>query len=398
MHSPNFSLILNFSRSVEDFRTGNRLHYPSSSIIFMSMIGFLLGATDWEEIVEISASSSDLLKEYLGAEFLGVPSHDTFSRFFSLVSNKSLEKSFREVMQNTREYQNQERKRRGNKEKEVLAVDGKYHLGVTNSSALNIVSMYSTTTGMTLGQHIADKKINEPVSLRELVKELFIESCVITGDALHCQKDSVKSIIDNHADYLLCVKGNQEKLQEGIKEGIKTEIMRQKKRFIDSYKKEEFGHGRHEVRTCYACSHLGWLPKCGREWEGIKSFGKVISERTELKTGKTTTAERYFISSLPMDAHLQMDVMRNHWKIENNLHWQMDVSFSEDRTRMQVNQLKNIALIKKLLAPAIKAFEYKKNASMNRKMKAAVYNIEIRKKLIISILEFYNIQRGEIVK
>ena len=97
-----------------------------------------------------------------------------------------------------------------------------------------------------------------------------------------------------------------------------------------------------------------------------------------------------------MDAYLQMDVMRNHWKIENNLHSQMDVSFSEDCTRMQVNQLKNIALIKKLLAPAIKAFEYKKNASMYRKIKAAVYNIEIRKKLVILILEFYNIQRGKI--
>jgi predicted transposase YbfD/YdcC len=359
------------------------------------MIGFLLGATDWEEIVEISASSTDILEEYLGEDFLGVPSHDTFSRFFSLVSNESLEKSFREVMQNAREYQNQERKKRKNEEKEVLAVDGKYHLGVTNSSALNIVSMYSTTTGMTLGQHVADKKINEAASLRELVNELFIESCIITGDALHCQKDSAQAIIDNHADYLLCVKGNQEKLQEGIKEGIKTEIIRQKKRFIDSYEKKELGHGRHEVRTCYACSHLGWLPMCGREWEGIQSFGKVISERTELKTGKTTTDERYFISSLPMDAHLQMDIMRNHWKIENNLHWQMDVSFSEDRTRMQVNQLKNIALIKKLLAPAIKAFEYKKNASMKRKMKAAVYNIEIRKKLVISILEFYNIKKGE---
>ena len=129
-------------------------------------------------------------------------------------------------MQNVREYQDQERKKRGNEAKEVLVVDGKYHLGVTNSSALNIVSMYSTTTGMTLGQHIADKKINEPVSLRELVKELFIESCVITGDALHCQKDLVKSIINNHADYLLCVKGNQEKLQEGIQEVIKTAIYR----------------------------------------------------------------------------------------------------------------------------------------------------------------------------
>ena len=177
--------------------------------------------------------------------------------------------------------------------------------------------MYSTISGMTLGQHLADKKINKPVSLRELINELFIESYIITGDALHYQKDSVKAIIDNYADYLLCVKGNQEKL----KEGIKTEIMRQKKRFIDSYQKEELGHGRHGVCTCYACSHLVWLPKkSGREWVGIKRFGKVISERTEPKIGKTTTDERYFISSMPMDAHIQIDVMKNYWKIENNLH------------------------------------------------------------------------------
>lgn len=391
MDTTRISLILDFSRNVEDFRTGNRLHYPSSSIIFMSVIGFLLGATDWEEVVEVAESSIDLLKEYLGKDFLGVPSHDTFSRFFSLVSNKSLEKSFREVMQKAWEHQKQERIKKGNQEKEVLAVDGKYHRGVTNSSGLNIVSLYSTTSGMTLGQHVADKKINEPTSLRELVNELFIESCVITGDALHCQKDSVKAIIDNHADYLLSVKGNQEKLQEGIQEGVKREIERARKQLIDSYRKEEYGHGRHEVRTCYSCSHLGWLPKCGKEWKGIKSFGKVISERTELKTGKTSTEERCFISSLPMDAHVQMDIMRNHWKIENNLHWQMDVSFAEDQTKMQANQLKNIALIKKLLAPAIKAFEHKKKSSMKRKMKAAALNMEVRKKLIISILEFYNL-------
>lgn len=384
MHTPeDFSLLLTFSRSVDDFRTGNRLYYPSCSIVFMAFLGVLCGAEDWEDVVEISEASEDLLQFYLGRSFVGVPSHDTFSRFFSLVKYESLEKAFRETMVHV--YQRPD----ATDAKEVIAIDGKYMAGVTDESALNVVSAYATHSGLCLGQEVADKKMNEPQMLRKLISELNIQGTVITADALHCQKESVRQIIEEGGDYVLIVKGNQEFLQEGILEGIRVENNRNKARLIDHAEEMNKGHGRLERRVCHSCSHLGWLPKCGKEWKGIMSFGTITSERTVLATGETTTETRCFISSLEKNAVQQLNIIRDHWKIENNLHWQLDVTFGEDGTKMKKNQLLNLSLLRKMAMPVLKEFTYKKGASMKKKMLAAALKQEVKKKIMECAIEFY---------
>lgn len=388
--SSDYSLLLSFARDVEDFRTGNRLYYPSCSIIFMAFVGILCGGKDWDDIVEIAESSEDLLSEYLGSCFVGVPSHDTFSRFFSLVNPSSLEQSFRKTMS---ALQSQLRgdldHSQASKDKEIVAFDGKYAASVTDVSGLNVVTAYATGTGLCLGQEVADKKINEPEQLRKLVTDLYLASTIITADALHCQKESIKAITAAKADYLIIVKANQEKLYEGILEGIRVENNRDKAKWIDHAEEIIRGHGREEVRICHSCSHLGWIPECGKEWEGIKSFGTITSQRTILSTGETTTETRCFISSLEKDAPMQLNIIRNHWKIENNLHWQLDVSFNEDETKMKKNQVLNLAILRKMAMPVLKAFTYKKGASLKKKMLAAALKPNIKKEIMKKAMVLY---------
>lgn len=391
MESPlDYSLLLSFAREVEDFRTGNRLHYPSSSIIFMGFIGVLCGGENWEDIVEIAESSEDLLSEHLGSCFVGVPSHDTFSRFFSLLNPSSLERSFRKTMSVL-----QKRLRDGlersvsTTSKEVVALDGKYAGAVTDVPALNVVTAYATDTGLCLGQEVADKKMNEPEQLRKLVSELYLAGTIITADALHCQKESAQAIKEAKADYLLIVKANQAKLYEGILEGIRVENNRGKAKWIDHAEERTRGHGRREVRICHSCSHLGWLPQCGAKWEGLKSFGTITWERTVLATGETTKETRCFISSLEKDAPAQLNIIRDHWKIENNLHWQLDVSFHEDDTRMNKNQLLNLAILRKMAMPVLKDFTYKKGASIKKKMLAAALKPKVKKLLVQQAMELF---------
>lgn len=351
----------------------------------MAFIGILCGAQEWDEVVEVCEASEDLLGLYLGKEFVGVPSHDTFERFFSLVKVESLEIAFRKTMQKVHAHLSDPTRA------ETIAVDGKYMKGVQDESALNVVSAYATATGLCLGQEVADKKMNEPRQLRKLVEALDVHDCVITADALHCHKESVKKIIEAEADYLLIVKANQEKLYQGILQGIEIENIRGKARFIDHAEETTKGHGRRETRTCHSCSHTGWLPLCGKEWTEIKSFGTITTERTLLSTGETSVETRCFISSLEKDAVRQLHIIRDHWKIENNLHWQLDVSFAEDLTKMKKNQLLGIGLRRKLAMPVIKTFTYKKGASMKKKMLAAALKPQIKEQIITHALSFYQI-------
>lgn len=383
------SLLLVFSREVEDFRRGNRLVYPSSSILFMSFVGVLCGAKEWEEVEEVCESCEDLLKEILREDFAGVPSHDTFNRFFNLISPEALEKAFRETM---RKLYGHYRAREGEEAGPTrLATDGKYLNGVRDRSGVNMVSLYVTALGISLGQREAEKKLDEPATLRKLLSEMVLEKSVITADAPHCTAESARAIRDAKADYLLVVKKNQKHLYESIQEGIGVESVRRKERYISRAEETDREHGRVEHRVCYSCSHPGWLPDLGKKWEGIKSFGYVTCERTDLNTGKTSVETRCFISSTDKDAEKQMRWLREHWLIENHLHWHLDVSFGEDRCRMNKTQSKNFSLLRKLAMPVLKSFEYKKNASMKKKMLAAALKLEVRKKLILHALDFYSV-------
>ena len=172
-------------------------------------------------------------------------------------------------------------------------------------------------------------------------------------------------------------------------EGIRVEDKQNNPKWIDRAQEITRGHRREEVRTCHSCSHLGWIPQCGKEWPGIKSFGTITSQRKILATGETSTETKCFISSLEKDALNLLNIIHRHWKIENNLHWQLDMAFNEDDTKMKKNQLLNIDILRKMAMPVLKAFTYKKRTSMKKKMLKAALKPKVKTQIVLEAMELY---------
>lgn len=383
MENEELPQIYMFAKSVKDFRTGNHTLYSSTSIVFMALIGILCGAGSWEEIELVCRNKKDLLKEYLSDEFTGIPSHDCFRYFFLLIDVKNLEDTFRSFMNKIKR-----------PERPVIAVDGKTEKGASSvgkstgkESKLHVISAFVTELGISIGQVSVGEKKNEIVEIPVLLDELDIKGSIITVDALGCQKNIAKKVIEKKADYIFKVKKNQELLQESIKEGCQKQIGKRTSCY-EFASESSTGHSREEERTCFMCNFISWLPKCGHEWPGIKTFGCVTTTVKNLTTNRVTTERQYFISSLELNARLALDSIRKHWRIENNLHWQLDVSFREDFIRMDKNAMLNLSVMNKLVLPFLKLYPAK--MSIRRKMMSAAMNDTFLKQVVEGAFDFYS--------
>ena len=214
-------------------------------------------------------------------------------------------------------------------EGEVVPIDGKTARKSNDKNsgkkALHIVSAYATENRLCLGQVCVDEKSNEITAIPELLELLTVKDCIITIDAMGCQKQIAKKIIAKEANYVLMVKGNQKTLLQQIKATFETTTR------AVSDEKHDVGHGRTETRKCETTEDLSLIKK-KNEWTSIKSIIKISSERTDKSSDKTTHETKYYISSLPTNAEHLNAVIRQHWRIENNLHWVLDVVFKEDQS------------------------------------------------------------------
>lgn len=235
----------------------------------------------------------------------GIPSHDTFNRVFSLLDPKCLEDGF---FRWTRSVANLT-------EGEVVSIDGKSIRGSRGKkSIVHMVSAWAGANNIALGQLKVGDKSNEITAIPELLKLLVLKGCIVTIDALGCQKDIASSIIDKEADYILALKSNQGHLLQQTKDSF---------RFLDAKSVSEevdAGHGRVETRICSALDDLSMIRQKG-EWKNLQSLVRVESERYIKATGDSEKETRFYISSLPADAALLNRSIRSHWGIENSLHY-----------------------------------------------------------------------------
>lgn len=364
-----------FAQSVPDNRTGNHTLYSSVSIVFMSLVGILCGAKGWTDVELVCKAKKKLLGEYLLEEFTGVPSHDCFRYFFQLLDTQTLETSFRDFMGSIKR----------NKQS-VIAIDGKTERGASSvgkstgkASNLHLISAFVTELGISLGQVAVSEKKNEIVEIPELLKELDLKGDIITIDAMGCQKKIAGTIIEKKADYIFQVKDNQPKLLEAIQEGCEKQVGKRTSCY-EFASKVNSGHSREEERSCFMCNFTAWLPKCGKEWPGLKTFGCITTYVKNLTTKKKTIEKHYFISSLNLNAELAMDSIRKHWNIENNLHWQLDVSFGEDHKRLNKKAMQNLSVLNKIALPILKKHPAK--LSIVNKMKSAAMKDDFLEQLI----------------
>lgn len=326
-------------------------------IIVITILAVICGADTWVDVETFGTERYQWLKRFLELPG-GVPSHDTFGRVFSLLDPEMFQSCFLAWTQSV------SKQTKG----QVVAIDGKSVRRSHRKSAkpLHIISAFATATGVTLGQRAVDSKSNEITAIPELLDVLMLKGCIVTIDAMGTQGWIVKKIRQNQADYLLAVKDNQKRLHQDVAALFDADDTTA----VDHYRTEESGHGRQEVRECWVSDDVSGIRDCKR-WADLAHVVRVTNTITS--NGKTSTETRHYITSLTTNAKQILMAVREHWAIENKLHWSLDVAFREDESRVRVGHAQeNLTLVRKLALQLLKADTATKSGIKARRLKAAL--------------------------
>ena len=331
-------------------------------ILIIAVCATICAAETWEEIEEFGRAKEGWFKKFLALPN-GIPSHDTFRRVFLLINPKKFQEAFliwvRSVAQVT-----------GG---EVIAIDGKQVRGARTpegKEGLRMVSAWAAEQRLVLGQLKTTEKSNEITAIPLLLELLELRGCIVTVDAMGCQREIAAQIIKQEADYVLSLKGNQGSLHEEVVEyfawASKTDL---KDLEYDSCQTLEKDHGRIEERRCWVTEDTDWFTEKA-EWAGLRSF--IMVEATREVLGQAATVERrYFISSLPADAKQALRAVRGHWQVENSLHWVLDVAFREDGCRTRTgNAPENLATLRHIAVNLLKQERGCKLGVKSKRLKA----------------------------
>jgi len=334
---------------IEDPRVTGRCVYPLIEVLTIAVCAVIAGAEGWTDIETFGKSKELWLSEFLELEN-GIPSHDTFGDVFAIIDGETFQRSFIRWVERVFTVT----------EGQVVAIDGKtarrsYQDG-GKKGAIHMVRAWASENGITLGQRKVDEKSNEITAIPELLDLLNVTGCIVTIDAMGCQKKIAQKIRDNKADYVLSLKENQGKLFQDVVDGfayadqVDFADMRH-----DYFKSVEKSHGRIEIRQCWVIAdpvvfeHIRHY----EDWADLQSIVRVHRERRIGDKIEQETA--YYISSLDPNAQQILHVTRAHWSIENCLHWVLDVTFREDDSRIRhQNAPQNMAVLRDIALNILK--------------------------------------------
>lgn len=359
----NNNKLLAFSKSIKDFRLNRRKLHPVENIVFITILAVICDAQDWEEIEDFGNARIDFFSKHLDLKN-GIPSHDTFNRFFSLYDPKSFQTVFVEWLSSLVNVTNKH-----------IAIDGKACRGSRNTSGkmLHLLNAYLTDDCSFLGQEKTDQKSNEITAIPKLLKTLDLEDALVSIDAMGCQKEIATQIVSQKGDYLLAVKDNQKILHEDIKSAFRV----YKKEETSYCETQEINGSRVEKRICRMMTDVSHIEQAD-QWTNLKTYIEVETEIYHKSSQKTTRDKRYYISSQSNTTESFLKATRNHWLIENKLHWSLDVIFKEDQSRKRIkNATENFSII---LKTALKIMQEKqkinKKISIKRMRKMAAWNLD----------------------
>ena len=344
-----------FAKLKDPRRRHRRLHHLQD-IIVIALCAVIAGAQDWQAIETFGRKRRAWLQRFLELSN-GIPSHDTFERVFDRIKPQAFQACFRAWVQAVS----------ASLKIKHVAIDGKTlrSSGSAKLGPLHLVSAWATAQHLSLGQVAVEAKSNEITAIPVLLELLDLQGALVTIDAMGCQKAIARKIVDQGGHYALTVKDNQEHLLEDIQQvflkAFDTDFAGLD---YDTYETRERGHGRDEYR-CYTVLHTTEGIRHASDWADLTTIGLCYSERSV--QGKTTTEVRYFIGDKRVSAKYYGTGLRNHWGIENNLHWQLDVNFGEDHNRVQKRQAaENLALLRRLTLSLLQTHPAKLSVAKKR--------------------------------
>lgn len=350
--------------------TKGNYQYPLNEIFLLVISAVISGTEDWIGIDLFGKAKLNWLRQYLPYKN-GTPSHDVLGKLFARIDIENFQDVFIEWVNSISK----------TTDNEIIAIDGKTIRGSGDSaisnSAIHIVSAFASKQNLCFGQTSVNEKSNEITAIPKLLDLIAIKGAVVTIDAMGCQKDIAKKIIEKGADYTLMVKDNQKELKEQVEKIFELYKDKESDEIISS------GHGRVETRKCEMISDLRFLDD-KEHWEKLKSVVRISSTRYIKKTKKESEEIRYYITSLLPDSKKMNDIVRSHWSVENNLHWRLDVIFNEDKlSKRKDNSAANFNIICKMAMTLIDK-ESSKKISLQKKRLIAAWNDNYREKILKS--------------
>ena len=348
---------LNYFAELTDPRVERNREHLLEEILLIAIAAVLSGAESWNDIADYGEDKQEWLKTFLSLPS-GIPSHDTFNRVFAALDPAEMEKGFATWVSSIA------RLTAG----EVVAIDGKSLRGTRETGKkklVHMVSAWAEGNGLVLAQRKVDEKSNEITAIPKLLDALELAGAVVTIDAMGCQREIATRIIEKKADYVLAVKDNQGLLAEQVRDSFLLLN-------ADAVAEEvDCGHGRVEQRRCSVIADLSMIEKSS-EWASLRGLVRIQSQRYHKVTGKIEREIRYYITSLNPDAARLNRVIRQHWGIENKLHWVLDVGFGEDLDRKRAgHSAQNFSLLNRIALNLLKQETTFKRGIKGKRLKAA---------------------------
>lgn len=351
-------------RRLPDPRVVGRTRHLLIDVVVMAICAVIADCDDWSDIAQFAKKREPWFRRFLKLPG-GVPTHDTFERVFAALDVRAFQRCCVAWLQAAANLVGVGH----------IAIDGKTLRGSASAKLgpLHVVSAWATKAHLMLGQVAVDTKSNEITAIPPLLELLDLNGALVTIDAMGCQKEIAQRIVGGGGDYVLAVKGNQEHLLEDIQatveqayEGNLDNVV------VKEYTTREQGHGRYEERTYVVIHNVEGL-RDRKAWPGVTTVGICYCERTV--EGEVSGEVHHFIGSRRMGVRKYAQVLRHHWGIENNLHWQLDISFGEDKSRIQDRHgAENFGLLRKMALCLLKQNSAK--TSIARKRKAAALDTD----------------------
>lgn len=352
---------------VEDPRVDRTKEHPLLNLLVIAICGTICGADGWVAIETFGEAKREWLSRFLDLSN-NIPSHDTFGRVFGRIDPEQFQAGFGRWVAAISEVT----------EGEVIAIDGKQlrrsHDRGIGKGAIHMVSAWATENHLVLGQRKVDDKSNEITAIPQLLQTLDLAGCIVTIDAMGCQHEIGQQIVEQEADYVLALKGNQGQLHEDVTllfDHFHNIDFRDVAH--DHHRTINGGHGRIEIRDCWTFEVEPWAEyfRTLDLWPHLTSVAMIRAER---HVGEEVSREtRYYITSLDSDAKLILHSVRCHWSIENSLHWVLDVAFREDDSRIRTgNAAENMSVLRRMTLNLLKQEKSVKLGIKNKRLKCAL--------------------------